>query len=601
MEKKRIWFLVCAGFLAAYFLIMAGVTIYLSFRYEKQAVDREEDFWMEVSAALAAAEGLGDTGEAYLNRLQLENQLLDSRVQTTLCAGEKPSQQLQAVFFDQEGEVYAKAAENGLLSQNELFGPIFPTVSGENEKPVFWDLRMPVEEMEKVGTYVEQNFAHSGIDHPYEISGMAEEKILESGQSVYWLTEVTVRKNTWVPCTEEEMKHYTAGAGRTGTGIAEFYGLEKQEEVYSWKQEEAFPVKAETGSSSAGLTNMEYYFMLRLRKDDYRDSTEFDAMMKERSQDDFLQGAEIPSMIQDGTLDTSAGMAQMSRGFFRRQSYAVSRVEYLGTPYYLYISSVRYPLWEAVRNLKVLYLYSIAITAAAALFCGVWMVRMQNKRQRLEDDRKQFTNLLAHELKTPLAIIENFSENALEEENAGKRQHYLEQIVSQTGQADEIIRRIVILSELENEKLPVLESRLDIRELYQKERDRFLPAIEEKGLVLSEEISSCILPVNERLFSQVIGNLLSNAVSYTPAGGEIRVNLTSDHFCVENTGSHLSEEEQKHLFDRYYHGKDRGEEKGHLGIGLYLVKEIAKRYHMNIKASNVPCGVRFELQFRCRQ
>ena len=69
------------------------------------------------------------------------------------------------------------------------------------------------------------------------------------------------------------------------------------------------------------------------------------------------------------------------------------------------------------------------------------------------------------------------------------------------------------------------------------------------------------------------------------------MNLTSDHFCVENTGSHLSEEEQKHLFDRYYHGKDRGEEKGHLGIGLYLVKEIAKRYHMNIKASNVPCGV----------
>lgn len=61
MNKKRIWFLVCAGFLAAYLMIMAGVTIYLSFRYEKQAVDREEDFWMEVSAALAAAEGLGDT------------------------------------------------------------------------------------------------------------------------------------------------------------------------------------------------------------------------------------------------------------------------------------------------------------------------------------------------------------------------------------------------------------------------------------------------------------------------------------------------------------------------------------------------------------
>lgn len=600
MNKKRIWILVCAGFLAAYLMIMAGVTIYLSFRYEKQAVDREDDFWMEVSAALAEAEEMGDTGVAYLNRLQLENQLLDSRVQTTLCAGEKPSQQLQAVFFDQKGEVYAKAAENGLLSPNELYKLSLSTNSTE-EKPAFWDLRMPIEEMEKVGSYAGQNLNHSGIDLPYEISCAAEEKILESGQTVWWLTEVTVRKNTWIPCTKEEMQNYPASASRTGTGVTEFFGLEKQEEVYSWKQEEPFPMEAETGISTTRLNAVEYDFMLRLRKDDYRDSTDFDAMMKERSQDDFLQGAEIPSMIQDGTLDTAAGMAQMSRGWFCRRSYAVSRVEYLGMPYYLYISSVRYPLWEAVRNLKVLYLYSIAITAAAALFCGVWMVRMRNKSQRLSDDRKQFTNLLAHELKTPLAIIENFSENALEEENAGKRQHYLEQIVSQTGQADEIIRKIVILSELENEKLPVLESRLDIRELYRKERDRFLPVIEEKGLMLSEELSSCILPVNERLFSQVIGNLLSNAVSYTPSGGEIRVNLTSDHFCVENTGSHLSEEEQKHLFDLYYHGKDRGEEKGHLGIGLYLVREIAKRYRMRIKASNLSCGVRFELRFRCRQ
>ena len=90
---------------------------------------------------------------------------------------------------------------------------------------------------------------------------------------------------------------------------------------------------------------------------------------------------------------------------------------------------------------------------------------------------------------------------------------------------------------------------------------------------------------------EAVYNLLDNAVKYTPAGGAVRVTVTAYQMFsaihVSDTGPGIPEEEQPRVFQRFYRGAEHAEEEG-VGIGLYLVRQIAEGQGGYVKVSSQP-------------
>jgi signal transduction histidine kinase len=126
---------------------------------------------------------------------------------------------------------------------------------------------------------------------------------------------------------------------------------------------------------------------------------------------------------------------------------------------------------------------------------------------------------------------------------------------------------------------------------------------DQRGLRLVADISPATVPVDAERFDQVVDNLLSNALKFTPPGGTITVRLRPDHqgavLAVEDTGAGLTEERRVRLFTAF--GRAHGDTQPGLGLGLYLCKAIVDGHHGRISAESLGPGkgsaFRVELPF----
>ena len=99
---------------------------------------------------------------------------------------------------------------------------------------------------------------------------------------------------------------------------------------------------------------------------------------------------------------------------------------------------------------------------------------------------------------------------------------------------------------------------------------------------------------DQRLLEKVFTNVIGNAVAYSPAGADVRVELQPDRFFVENTGVHIAAEELERVFTPFYRvDKSRNRNHGGSGLGLYITKTILDRHGIRHSLENTPDGVRF--------
>lgn len=218
-----------------------------------------------------------------------------------------------------------------------------------------------------------------------------------------------------------------------------------------------------------------------------------------------------------------------------------------------------------------------------------------------EENRRQMTSNIAHELKTPLAIIHSYTEGLKEHIAEDKRDQYLDTILAEAERMDAMVMEILDLSRLEAGKVTLTRSEFSLSDLTQVVYDTFSALAQEKNLQVQLTLSpDSAVFADEGRIEQVIRNLLSNAIRYTPTGGTVHIRTESRRyiqhhsvvFRVENSGHNFTGEELEKLWETFYRADPSRSTKG-TGLGLAICKNIISLHGGRCEARNTDLGVEF--------
>ena len=205
--------------------------------------------------------------------------------------------------------------------------------------------------------------------------------------------------------------------------------------------------------------------------------------------------------------------------------------------------------------------------------------KMSQELQSMQTLRDDFINNFSHEFKTPITAIKGFAELLREPDTTPEeREQYLQIIIDESSRLSDLSNSALLLTKLESQQCIAEKHPYSLDEQIKRCAILLSPAWEKKEISFTASLEPAEYDGNEELMRHVWINLLSNAVNYTPAGGEIAVALRAGPeelaVSVSDTGVGMSEEVRAHIFDKYYQG-GAGGGKG-LGLGLAIVHRIVE-------------------------
>ena len=225
--------------------------------------------------------------------------------------------------------------------------------------------------------------------------------------------------------------------------------------------------------------------------------------------------------------------------------------------------------------------------------------------RRLEKLRQEFVANVSHELKTPLSAIMAYAET-LRDDNiieAADRQRFLEQIEEQSQRLDELIQDMLQLARIESGQARYEITTLQIGDLVERCLMAHDDTARAKQIMLAVEPSPPAgVKADEEAIRQILDNLLTNAIKYTPNGGQVAVRWRIEHdevaIQVEDDGIGIPEEHHARIFERFYRvDKARSRELGGTGLGLSIVKHLAQMLGGSVSIESVPgTGTTFEVR-----
>ena len=225
------------------------------------------------------------------------------------------------------------------------------------------------------------------------------------------------------------------------------------------------------------------------------------------------------------------------------------------------------------------------------------------KKEQIDEMRKEFLSNVSHELKTPLALIQGYAEGLQEciNDDAESRSFYCEVIMDEAGKMNQMVQKLLTLNHLEFGNDAVTIDRFDITELIRGviENSSLLLKQNEIELVFDEE--QAFVWGDEFQIEEVITNYLSNAIHYVTGKKQIRIFYTYREevlrVSVFNTGSCIPQEDIDKIWEKFYKvDKARTREYGGSGIGLSIVKAIMESHHRDCGVCNHPDGVEFWME-----
>jgi two-component system phosphate regulon sensor histidine kinase PhoR len=222
--------------------------------------------------------------------------------------------------------------------------------------------------------------------------------------------------------------------------------------------------------------------------------------------------------------------------------------------------------------------------------------------------RRDFIANVSHELKTPLTVLAGFLETLADlEVDERKRQRYLALMQEQAQNMQRLVDELLTLSALESEHSPVQEAEFAIVPLLlQVSADAKGLSADRHEITLSIRDAANVVGSRDELAS-AFGNLVSNAVRYTPDGGRIaldwRVTADGGEFTVADTGIGIAAEHIPRLTERFYRvDRSRSRATGGTGLGLAIVKHVLIRHQAELTIDSAPGqGSRFTVRLPARR
>ena len=226
-------------------------------------------------------------------------------------------------------------------------------------------------------------------------------------------------------------------------------------------------------------------------------------------------------------------------------------------------------------------------------------ITIEKNVTRIKED---FTHMIVHELRAPLTAIKDSAELMIEVfEDKGSlqkdQQKRLLQIINQQAKnLLEQINQVLDAAKIEAGRFSIEKQSFDLAEIVQDAIEPFLPQANKKQIVISTDIDYPLpkVEVDQARITQVLNNLISNSLKFTPANGKIKVLLKAgDGFItvsVSDNGMGIAESEQKDLFSKYYQIRTTPHQlaKKGTGLGLFIVKGIVEAHGGKVGVNSKP-------------
>lgn len=238
---------------------------------------------------------------------------------------------------------------------------------------------------------------------------------------------------------------------------------------------------------------------------------------------------------------------------------------------------------------------------------NVELERDIEEKSKIDEMRKSFISDVSHELKTPIALIQGYSEGLLENVNTDEesRKFYAEVILDESNKMDKLVKQLLELMKLEYGKREFNDKEFDIVEVENEVIRKSKVMIEEKEAeVIFENQNSINVFADDFYIEQVLTNYLTNAIKNVMINednkkiikikNEILQGKNKVRISVFNTGKNIREEDLNRIWNRFYKvDESRNRDDGGTGIGLSFVKAVMSNYGNNYGVINKDDGVEF--------
>ena len=235
------------------------------------------------------------------------------------------------------------------------------------------------------------------------------------------------------------------------------------------------------------------------------------------------------------------------------------------------------------------------------------------EKSKIDEMRKTFISDVSHELKTPIALIQGYSEGLLENVNTDEesRKFYAEVILDETNKMDKLVKQLLELMKLEYGKREFNNKEFNIVELEKEVIRKANVMVEGKQAEIQLDSNQEIeVFADDFYIEQVLTNYLTNAIKnveemygekYIKISNEIKSEENKVCIKVFNTGKNISEENLNRIWNRFYKADEsRHREDGGTGIGLAFVKAIMSNYDNKYGVRNLENGVEFYFELDMR-
>lgn len=219
--------------------------------------------------------------------------------------------------------------------------------------------------------------------------------------------------------------------------------------------------------------------------------------------------------------------------------------------------------------------------------------------EQARESKDEFISNITHEMNTPLTSIHGYAEllqtGGLNEE---QRQTAYQTILTQSERLTNLIACIINYSEIDNDDLPAYE--VNFSALARETLCVLKPEADQRGITIIEQIEdNVILSSRHERLSEILGNLVRNAIRYNKENGTVTVTLNKSGLIVEDTGIGIAPENMEKVFSRFFTvDKSHGGKNGGFGLGLAVVKKLCRKSGWNISVeSELGTGSKFTVTF----
>jgi len=230
-------------------------------------------------------------------------------------------------------------------------------------------------------------------------------------------------------------------------------------------------------------------------------------------------------------------------------------------------------------------------------------VLLREKNDLLEKEKQTLADMLAnisHQLKTPLTSLMMMNELIMQEKSYEKRIEFLKIEEKQLNKMNWLIATLLRLSKLDAGTIRLKREEVDVSELIDESLSPFLIQMELVGISLNKTVCKGLIKTDKNWTTEAFRNIIKNCIEHMNSGGVLTIKVSENNLyhciIISDTGSGISEEDLKHIFERFY--KSKTSLKEGVGIGLSLSKSIIEKQHGFIKAtSKQGIGSSFEIRF----